>query len=213
MYYTEPVVRIARLRVRSQRRHRPVPVRAGRGNHPAEGRHPAPPARARIPFLDEYAKAHGVPLEAARGGAETMYPEYRKKLAAMPKTGRSRQEVTRTQVQRRVRRVSRSSRSEACAACRAAAEFRQRSSQRAEGAGQRLHARRRRRQHHRADRERGRRCSWTRSTRRCRTRSWRPIRTLSQGPIRYIINTHSHGDHVGGNENLKKAGARLPAAT
>ena len=24
-------------------------------------------------------------LEAARGGAETMYPEYRKKIAAMPK--------------------------------------------------------------------------------------------------------------------------------
>jgi hypothetical protein len=35
------------------------------------------------PFLTEYAKAHGIPAEAARGGAETMYPEYRKKLAAM----------------------------------------------------------------------------------------------------------------------------------
>jgi len=32
------------------------------------------------PFLEEYAKAHGVPLEGARGGAETLYPEYRKKM-------------------------------------------------------------------------------------------------------------------------------------
>jgi hypothetical protein len=30
--------------------------------------------------LDEFADRHGVPREAARGGAETMYPEYRKKL-------------------------------------------------------------------------------------------------------------------------------------
>jgi hypothetical protein len=32
------------------------------------------------PFLGEYAAAHGVPPEAARGGAETMYPEYRKRI-------------------------------------------------------------------------------------------------------------------------------------
>jgi len=35
------------------------------------------------------------------------------------------------------------------------------------------------------------------------------IRKLSDGPLRYIINTHYHGDHTGGNENLRKAGSTI----
>jgi hypothetical protein len=31
-------------------------------------------------YLDEFAAKHGVPAQAARGGAETMYPEYRERL-------------------------------------------------------------------------------------------------------------------------------------
>ena len=36
-------------------------------------------------FLGEFPAKHGIPEQAALGGAETMYPEYRKKLKTMPK--------------------------------------------------------------------------------------------------------------------------------
>ena len=35
-------------------------------------------------FLKEYQVAHGIPEQAAMGGAETMYPEYKAKIKAMP---------------------------------------------------------------------------------------------------------------------------------
>lgn len=33
------------------------------------------------------------------------------------------------------------------------------------------------------------------------------LRTISEAPIRFVINTHYHGDHVGGNETMDRAGA------
>src|ERR1700735_3328 len=35
------------------------------------------------------------------------------------------------------------------------------------------------------------------------------IRTISKGPIRYIVDTHVHGDHTGGNEPIRKAGSTI----
>jgi len=32
------------------------------------------------------------------------------------------------------------------------------------------------------------------------------IRAISDGPIRYVVSTHMHGDHIGGNEAIAKAG-------
>ena len=36
------------------------------------------------PFSTEFAQRHQIPVEATRGGAETMYPDYMEKLRAMP---------------------------------------------------------------------------------------------------------------------------------
>jgi hypothetical protein len=41
------------------------------------------------PYLTDAAKAQGIPVEALRGGAETLYPEYREKLRRLPIPQRS----------------------------------------------------------------------------------------------------------------------------
>jgi len=35
------------------------------------------------PYLEEFGRRYGVPIEATRGGAETMYPEYQQKVQKM----------------------------------------------------------------------------------------------------------------------------------
>ena len=37
------------------------------------------------------------------------------------------------------------------------------------------------------------------------------IKTISDKPLKYLVNTHYHGDHSGGNENMAKAGAVIIA--
>jgi glyoxylase-like metal-dependent hydrolase (beta-lactamase superfamily II) len=37
------------------------------------------------------------------------------------------------------------------------------------------------------------------------------IKTITPDPVRFVVNTHWHGDHTGGNENMGKAGAFVVA--
>jgi cyclase len=43
------------------------------------------------------------------------------------------------------------------------------------------------------------------------TRVLAAIRTLDPDPVRFVINTHWHGDHTGGNETIARAGAAIVA--
>jgi len=43
----------------------------------------------KFPYLSEFAEEYGLPLEAALGGAETLYPEYIKKMKTMKKAPRT----------------------------------------------------------------------------------------------------------------------------
>jgi hypothetical protein len=36
------------------------------------------------PYMTEFAIRHRIPVEATRGGAETMYPDFRIKMRSMP---------------------------------------------------------------------------------------------------------------------------------
>src|SRR6267378_2333995 len=83
-YYTEPVVRSRDYEYEVNGDIGPYPCEAVDETDRPKGviPHHLPGTN---PFLTEYAKAHNIPAEAARGGAETMYPEYRKKLREMMK--------------------------------------------------------------------------------------------------------------------------------
>jgi hypothetical protein len=81
-YLTEPLIRNASYRrtPHAQLPAYPCPVVVEEVRPKGQVPHFQP---GQNPYLSEFAMKREIPLEAIRGGAETMYPEYRKKLAEL----------------------------------------------------------------------------------------------------------------------------------
>ena len=91
VYLTEPIVETVSwmLNLRQQIPPRPYTVIADEipGQPKTFVPHYLP---GQNPFLHEFSQAFGIPYEATRGGADTMYPEYQQRLKTMNATARRR---------------------------------------------------------------------------------------------------------------------------
>ena len=157
------------------------------------------------PFLEEFAKAHGVPIEGARGGAETLYPEYTRRSS---RRGRARNDATHRSISSSPPRRPRASPSSARFAGAQQQNFdavqvrvlpAQGDVYMLTGAGGNVTV------------QTGPDGVLVVDTQfaQMSEKILAAIRGISKGPIRYIVDTHVHGDHVGGNENIRKAGATI----
>lgn len=83
VYLTEPFVRTTNFALDPYQQIAPYPCQAVVEVERPQGSvpHHLPGTN---PFLEEFPARHGIPMDAAQGGAETMYPEYILKLKALP---------------------------------------------------------------------------------------------------------------------------------
>jgi len=86
VYLTEPFIRTTDFVYNSQAQMAPWPCEPVDEVDRPEG--VVPSHVAANPFLDEFPARYGIPPEAARGGAETMYPEYQLKMKDMKRLPR-----------------------------------------------------------------------------------------------------------------------------
>jgi len=82
VYLTEPLIRTIDFTFAPQQQMAPWPCESVDEVDRPEGVVPSY-LMAQNPFIDEFAARYGIPPEATRGGAETMYPEYMLKLKDM----------------------------------------------------------------------------------------------------------------------------------
>jgi len=93
VYLTEPFIRTTDFVYTPQQQMAPWPCDVVDEVDRPAGRVPSHMIGAN-PFLDEFPANYGIPPEATRGGAETMYPEYRLKMETMKVLPRPAKRVT-----------------------------------------------------------------------------------------------------------------------
>ena len=81
-YLTEPMIRTRDYVYEIGGQIAPVSVRKRGRGHPAQRQDSASSARHQSRSSPSLPAKHGIPPEAARGGADTMYPEYQYKIRA-----------------------------------------------------------------------------------------------------------------------------------
>jgi len=85
IYLTEPFVQSTNWVINTAQQIAPqkcIPLEEIAGRKPGYVPHHLPGSN---PMLEDFARKFAVPYTATRGGADTMYPEYRQKLKTMPK--------------------------------------------------------------------------------------------------------------------------------
>jgi hypothetical protein len=82
VYLSEPLIRTIDFTYAPQQQMNPWPCESVDEVDRPAGQVPSY-LMAQNPFIDEFAARYGIPPEATRGGPETMYPEYMKKLKTM----------------------------------------------------------------------------------------------------------------------------------
>ena len=143
--------------------------------------------------VEDFLKRHGLPAAGARGGAETTYPEFALKLQS---TGGSR-----SAGRLRRRRGTRTASPQAVPAATGEVRIQpvQGNVYMLAGAGGNIAVQVGKQGVLLVDTGSGQMTDKVLAA----------VRQLSDQPIRYILNTHAHADHTGGNAAIAKAGSRV----
>lgn len=91
VYLTEPLIRTIDFTFAPQQQMNPWPCESVDEVDRPVGQVPSY-LMAQNPYIDEFAARYGIPPEATRGGAETMYPEYMLKVKTMKRLPRPKPE-------------------------------------------------------------------------------------------------------------------------